>query len=166
MTRDFAHRFSEQFFSGRKFGPGRGAGRMWQRDQVETVAGAAAAEFATNHLREICAFDELRDGEAANWNDKSRLQNADFLLDPRRAISNFIRRRNTIAAAGGFAGETSTNSGKIDCRSYRWLAHSAELLEPAKHCSAGGVRERSLQDRLARPGCLANEHDGTEDRAA
>jgi hypothetical protein len=40
------------------------------------------------------------------------------------------------------------------------------LFEPAEHCFTGGVREWSLQNRLARAGRLTNEHDIAEDGAA
>lgn len=90
---------------------------MRQWDEIERVTFAMDAKFSAHDLFELCAVDELRDGKAADWNNKPRLQNADFSFHPRGAIADLVRRGDPIAAAGGLARKTAANSGEVDCRS-------------------------------------------------
>lgn len=117
MSRDFAQGSDEQFFAGRKFVPGRCPGGMRQRNQIESMSGAADSEFTADYLFELCAIDELGDGQAADWNNESRFQDADLVLHPRGTITNLVWSRDAVAAAGILAGKTSTDCGEIDCRS-------------------------------------------------
>jgi len=139
---------------------------MWQRNQVEAVPRAFHPKFTANYFLQFCAVDELHDSQSPDGNDETRPQDFDLVVHPRGAIANFVRSRHSVAAAGILARKTSTDSGKINCRSYGSFVQSTELLEPTKHRFTGGVRERSLQNRLTRAGCLANQHHIAKDRAA
>src|ERR1700730_16046311 len=94
-----------------------------------------------------------------------RPQDFYFITNPRRAITNLVRRRNAISSARRFPGKTSTNRGEINCRSNNRLVHSTEFLEPTEESFASSVRERPLQDRFARAWRLADQHDVADNRA-
>jgi len=166
MARDFAHRFSQQLFSRRNLMPGRSSGGMRQRDKIESVFGAAGAKLAANHVFQFCALNKLRDGQSPDRDNQSRLKNFDFFVYPRRTIADFVRRRHAIGSTGRFAGKTTTDSREIDCRSNGGFGHSAKLLKPAEKCLASRVSEWAFQCRLARTGCLSNQHYIAHNRAA
>ena len=165
MTRDSAHRPFEKLFSRRNLVPWRSAGRMRQWNQIKPVIRAARPEFSADHLLELLALDELRDGEPSDRNYQTRLENLDLLVHPRCTISDFVRRRHAIGSARRFSGETSAYRRKIDSRTNGGLVYSTELLEPAKQCLAGGVRERTFQSRFTRPRRLSNNHNVADNRA-
>jgi len=139
---------------------------MRQRDQIKSTFGARYSKPATDHAFQLFAVNELRDGQTAHRDYETRFQNFDLVIHPGGAIANFIRRRNTIATGWSFAGETSTDRCEIDCRSHGGFVQTTELIEPAKHCFTSRVGERALQYRLARTGCLADQHDIAQDRPA
>jgi hypothetical protein len=117
---------------------------MWQRDNIKCVAGPVHLKLSANYLLELCALDELRNRETADRNDQSRLENTDLGIHPRRAIANFVGRRNTITAARAFARETTANRCEINTRSKSALVQPTGLFKPAEHRLAGGVPEWSL----------------------
>ena len=82
MARDELERALEQFFARRNFRPGRGAGGMRQRNEIETVLRALSSKFATDDLFQFCAIDELGDGQSADRNDEPRPQDFDFVIHP------------------------------------------------------------------------------------
>lgn len=158
MTRDELEGALEQFLPGRNLVPGRHAGRMRQRDEIERVSGAFDSKFAANHPFQIRAIDELSDGQSADRNDKTWAQDFDLIVHPERAVKNFFRRRHAIAAAGSFSRETSTYRREINSRSKDQLVQSAEFFKPTKKRFASGVCKRFLQDRFSRPRRLTNQH--------
>ena len=103
-----------QHFAGWNFVPGRRAGWMRQRNQIEAVARMHDAKFAANYVLQFCAVDELHDGQSADWNDEMRSQDSDLTVHPRRAVANLIRPRNTICAAGILPGETAADCSEIN----------------------------------------------------
>src|SRR5438046_10367497 len=145
-------------FSGWNFVPGRCAGRMRQRNQVEAVATMHNAKFAANYAFQSCTVDELHDRQSADGNNETRLQNPNLIIHPRRTVANFIRRWDAVGAAGILAGETAADGGEIDLRSNSGFVHSARLLEPTEERFAGSVRKRSFQRRFPGTGRLPNDH--------
>jgi hypothetical protein len=166
MAGDLAHRFFEKLLSRRNFVPGRRTGRMRQRNQIEDVTGAARAKPSADHLFQFRAFNELRDGESSDRNDQARFENLYFLVHPRRAIPDFIRRWDAIGPAGRFSWETSANRCEIKFRAHRGFVHPAKLFEPPEKCLTSSVSERTPQARLARTGRLADYHHIADDCSA
>ena len=148
------------------FVPGRRAGRMRQRNQVEAVAGTPDAKFAANYVFQFRTVDELDDSQSADGNNETRLQNANLIIHPQRAVANFIRRWHAVSAARVFARETAADRGEIDLRSNGGFVHSAKFFEPTKKRFAGGVCKRSIQRRFPRTGCLADDHYIADNRAS
>ena len=131
---------------------------MRKRNHVESVPRALDTKFATDHFFQFPTVDELRDSQTSNRNNKTRSQNFDLMVHPQRAVPNLFRSRNTICAARILSWKTAANCCEIHFRSNRSFVHPAEFFEPAKKCLAGRVRERSLQNRFSRAGCLTNDH--------
>lgn len=139
---------------------------MRQWDKIDIYIVALGPELSPNHIFERVEWNELGNGEPADRNDQSRSQDFELIIQPRRAIADFVRRGHPIAAAGRFSGKTTNNRGEINCRSDRGLIHAAELFEPAEESSTGGMRERSRQGWLADARRLTDNHDLAQDRAA
>ncbi len=138
--------------------------REW--NQIENVTRSPRPKLSADHLLQFLAFNELTNCQSADRNDQSRFQNLDFFIQPRRTIANFVRRRDPIRAAGGFARKTSADRGEINLRADNGFVHPAKNLEPAKKGPTRGVRKRPFQGWLARTRRLANYHHLTNDRAA
>jgi len=166
MAGDQFERALGECFAGWNFVPGRRAGRMRQRNQVEAMARMHDAKFAANYVFQFCTVDELHDRQSADWNNETRLQNPNLIIHPQRTVANLIRRRDAVGAAGIFAGETTADGGKIDLRPNGGFVHSAKLFEPTEKCFAGGVRERSFQHWFPGTGRLPNDHYVAHYRAA
>src|SRR4051812_239292 len=98
MAGDAAHGFAEKTEAGRDAMPGRGAGRVRQRYQIESATLVADGEGAADDLVEFFEGQELGDGQFADGNDEVRLKQIDLVVHPTRAVADFIRRRNSIAA--------------------------------------------------------------------
>lgn len=146
--------------------PGRCTGRMRQRNYVKVLSRACDPEFSADYFFQFLAVDELHDGQSADWNDKARPQNSDLIVDPRRAVANFIRRRNAIRTAGILTRKAAAYCSEINFRANSSLIHSAKLFEPAKKRFASSVRKWPLQQRLPRAGCLSNDHHIADNCAA
>src|SRR5262245_56721241 len=114
MTRDQLEGALGECFAGWNFVPGRRAGRMRQRNQIETVTRMLDAKFAANYLFQFCTVGKLQDCQAADGNYESRLQNPNLIVHPQRAVANLIRCWDAVSAAGVFARETTADGGKID----------------------------------------------------
>src|SRR4029077_14675930 len=139
---------------------------MRQRNQVEAVARMHDAKFAANYVFQFCTVDELHDRQSTDGDNKTRLQNPNLIIHPRRTVTNLIRRRDAVGAAGIFAGETAADGGEIDLRSNSGFVHSAKLFEPTEKCFAGSVRKWSFQGGLSRSGRLPNDHYIAPDSSA
>ena len=150
---------------------------MRQRNYVEMMPRTGNLEFSANNLLQsvgeadsfpykLRAIDELHDSQPSYGNDETGPQNLNFVMHPRRAVANLIWRRNAVSAAGIFSGKTSTDCCEINFRSNGGLVHPAKLFEPTKKRFASGMCKRPLQNRFARTGRLANDHDIAHDCAA
>src|SRR6476646_3392220 len=146
--------------------PGRRAGGMRQRNQIEAVVRMDDPKFAANYVFQFWTLDELHDRQSADGNNETRLQDPNLIIHPQLAVANLIRRRDTVGAAGILARETTADSGEIDLRSNSGFVHSAKLFEPAKECFPGSVRKRSFQRRLPWARRLSDDHHIAHDRAA
>src|SRR5438105_4308336 len=131
MARDAAHGFAQQAEAGWNAMPGRGAGGMREGDKIEGAALVANGKRAPNYFVEFFEWKKLRDGEFADGDDQRGSQEIDLVVHPGRAIPNFIRRGNAIAAGRRFSGEATTNGREINFRAHLFFGHSAELLTPA-----------------------------------
>src|SRR5262245_15119404 len=139
---------------------------MRQRNQIEATSCTRDIEFATDHVLQLCAVDELNDRESPDGNDETRLQNSNLIIHPRPAVAYLIWRWDAVGAAGIFAGETAADGGEINLRSNVGFVHSAKLFEPTEECFASSVRKRSFQCRFPRTRGLSNDHYVADDRAA
>ena len=139
---------------------------MRQRNQIEATSCTRDIEFATDHVLQLCAVDELHDRETPDGNDETRLQNSNLIIHPRRAVAYLIWRWDAVGAAGIFAGETAADGGEIDLRSNGGFVHSAKLFEPTEECFASCVRKRSFQHWFPRTGRLPNDHYVAHDCSA
>jgi hypothetical protein len=131
---------------------------MRQWNQIESMSSPVDAKFPSDHLFKLRGSHKLRDGQSPNWNYETRLENFDFIVHPRRAIANFLRRRDTIAAAGIFSGKTPADCCEINSRSNGCFIHSAEFFKPTKKSFPSGMRERPLQHGFSWAGSLTNNH--------
>src|SRR5581483_8043204 len=129
------------------------------------MPGAFDAKLAADDFLQLSRANELRDGQPADGNDQARPQNSNLCIQPRRAVADLLRRRNTIGAARAFTRKTAAHRSEINFRANSGFIQPAELFEPAEQRSAGGMRERPLQNRFARPGGLANDHYLADNRA-
>jgi len=138
---------------------------MRQWNQVEPAPRVHDPKFVANYAFQFCAVDELRDRQASDRNNETRLQNLNLIIHPQRTVANLIRRRNTIGSAGIFTGETTADGCEIDLRPKGGFVHSAKVFEPAKECFSRSMRKRSFQGWFPRTGCLPNDHHIAHDRA-
>lgn len=132
---------------------------MWQRNQIEGMTVPANREGTADYFIESVEIEELSDGEFPHGDDQMRAQEIEFIVEPARAVPNFLRSGNAIATRCRLAGEATTNRREINVCADRWLIHSAELMEPAEQGASGGPRERATEDGLLHAGCLTNEDD-------
>src|SRR4030095_13478431 len=93
-------------------------------------------------------------------------QNFDFIIHPGRAVANLVRSRNAICTARILSRKTPADRGEINFRPNSGFVHPTEFFEPTKKGLAGGMRERSLQNRFPRSRRLTNNHDVAHDCAA
>jgi hypothetical protein len=105
---------------------------MRKRDEVKGAAFAAHRESAPDDFFQFGEGDKLRDREFANWNDKVWPQEIDFVIHPRRAIPNFIRRGNAVTACGSFAGEAAADRGEVNLRAHLDLSPATKFLKPTE----------------------------------
>src|SRR5262245_13597900 len=139
---------------------------MRQRNQIDATSCTRDIEFATDHVLQLSAVDELNDRESPDGNDETRLQNSNLIIHPRPAVAYLIWRWDAVGAAGIFAGETAADGGEIDLRSNGGFVHSAKLFEPTEECFASSVRKRSFQHWFPRTGRLPNNHYVAQDCSA
>ncbi len=125
---------------------------MRQRNHVEPMPGAFDAKLAADDFFQLSRTNELPDSQPANGNDEARPQNSDLRIQPRRAVTDLLRRRNAIGAARAFPRKTAAHRGEINFRANSGFIQPAELFEPAKQRFAGRMREGPSQNRFARPG--------------
>ena len=74
----------KEFAAWRNAMPGRGTGRMGQRDEIELPPGAAHAKTAPDDLVEFADLHELRDRQFPDRNDEPRLAGFRFRARARR----------------------------------------------------------------------------------
>ena len=129
---------------------------MGQGDQVEHAAIAAQSEGAAYDFVELLEWKKLRDRKFSDRDDEPWTQQIDFIIHPGRAIPNFIRRRNPIAAGGRFAWKTPADGGEVNLRTHLGLGQLAKFLKPTEESPAGSPSEWLAQDRLFHAGCLAD----------
>ena len=122
--------------------PRRSAGWMGQRNQIEGSAIATDDEFSTNDILQLFEGNKLGGGESADSYHESWFQNCEFLVHPRRAISNFLGDWYPVGAAGRFSGKTAADSCEINAGAHDWFSYPAEFFKPAEERFAGGVGER------------------------
>jgi hypothetical protein len=139
---------------------------MRQWNQIEDAAFIANPKQSADDFVQFFEREKLRDGEFADRNQELGLKQIDLVVHPGRAITDFVRRGNAIAAGRGFSRETATNGGKINFGADLFLADSAKFLEPAEERPARGPRERFSEDRFLYARCLTDEHDFAEDWSA
>ena len=114
MARDQFERAFGQFATWRNFVPWRCSGRMRQGNYLKAMPGACDPEFSANHFLQFFAVDELLNRQPADGNDETWLQDSDLIVHPRRAIANFVRRRNAIGAAGILPRKTAADCREIN----------------------------------------------------
>src|SRR2546423_9857684 len=141
MTRNETQRFTQQTETGRNAMPGRGAGRMRQRNQIEGAAFIANLKRAADDFVQFFKGKKLRDSEFADGNQKFGLEQIDFVIHPGRAVTDFVRRRNPIAASRRFPRETATNRGEINFGANLVFAHRAKFAKPSEERPACSPRE-------------------------
>lgn len=166
MPGDQPHRFPEQADSRRNAMPGGGAGRVGQWNQVEGAAVVAELKRSTHDFVELLEGKKLGDREFADGNDELWSQKIDFIIHPGRTIPDFVRRRDAVAARGGFAGEAATDCGKINLGTDLFLAQRAELLEPPEKRATRGPRKWFAQDGLFYPRRLTDQDHFAQDGTA
>jgi len=142
MLRDKGESPRKQAAAGWDAVPRRSAGRMRQRDQIETMPGTPDFEAAADNRVEFCDRNKLRDRKFADRDDQMRRQDSDFCIQPRRAVGNLLKVRNAIAAGGRLAGKTAANRGKINSRSNFVFGCSNRFLKPLEKSATSSPGER------------------------
>ncbi|MEY2527801.1 MAG: hypothetical protein QOE73_2572 [Verrucomicrobiota bacterium] len=82
MARYFTHGFFEQFFSRRKFVPGRSAGWVRQRDKIDNRICARDPKFSADDFVELFEVEKLHDCEAADGDGEARAQDFELFVHP------------------------------------------------------------------------------------
>jgi hypothetical protein len=131
---------------------------MRKRNHVESVSRPFSSKSVTDYVFQFHAINELHNSQPAQGNNEAWPQNLDFIVHPGRAVADFIRRRNTVCAAGILSGKATAHRCEINFRSNRGFVHTAEFFEPAEKGLPSSVRERPLQNRFSRSGRLTNDH--------
>lgn len=129
---------------------------MRQRNEVEGATIAAHPECAPDDFIQFGERNKLRDRQFADWNNKTWSQEIDLVIHPRRAIPNFIGRRDPIATRGRFARETAADGSKINLRPHLDLSQMTKFFEPTKERAACRPCEWLPEDRLLHAGRLAD----------
>ena len=166
MLRDKGESPRKQVAAGWDAVPRRSARRMRQRNQIETMPGTPDFEAAADDRVEFRDRNKLRDRKFADRDDQIRLQDFDLCIQPRRAIANFLKRRDAIAASGRLAGKTAADRGKINSRSNFVFGCSDRFLKPLKKSATSSPGERFLQYGFAHARSLSYQHYFTGNRAA
>src|SRR5687767_13174833 len=105
---------------------------MRQRNQVETAAVKAKRKGASDDFVELLEREELGNRELTDRNNELGLEKVDLVIHPGGTIPDLVRPRHAIAASRVFARKAATNCREIDLGADLFLAHGAELPEPAK----------------------------------
>ena len=166
MAGDEGHGVGEECLTGLDAGPGRGAGGMGKRDEVEFPAVEGGAETRADDLIHAGAGDEALDGEAADRDDEFGLQEEDFLAEPLGAVFDFGGIWDAIAAGRVAAGEATAYGGHVNVSAKYFFVYAGVLLEPRKEALAGSPGEGTAEHGFADAGGLADEEDATKDGAA
>ena len=146
--------------------PWRRAGRVGQRNQVEGALPVPNPNGSSDDFVEFFQGKKLGDREFADGDNELGPEQIDLVVHPRRAVSDFVRRWNAVAAGRGFPRETATDRSEVNFGANLFLGHRAEFLKPAEERAARGPRERSSKNRLLHPGRLTDQHDLAENRPA
>ena len=93
MLRDPAHRFCEKGFAWRNAVPGRCAGRMRERNNVEYMAVSLHPDRPTDGLLQLSNLGELSDGEFPDRDDQTRPEDFQLVIQPAGAVVDFVRGR-------------------------------------------------------------------------
>lgn len=166
MPRDQAHRFAEKAEPRRDPMPGRGAGWMRQRNQVEAAAVATKRKGASDDFVEFFERKELGDRELTDRNNEPRLEEIDLIIHPGRTIPDLVRGGNPVAARSRFPGKATAYRREIDLGANLFFTQSAELLKPAEEGATRCPGEWLAQHRLFHARRLADEHHFAQDRSA
>ena len=139
---------------------------MRERDEIERPPIAAQRYDAPDNFLELRQHDELRDRQLADRDDELRPQEIEFVIHPGRAIADFVRCGNAIAAGRSFSWKTSADGGEINARTHVGLVHSAELGEPTEKRPSCCPGERAREHRFPNARRLTDKHYFAQDRVA
>jgi len=139
---------------------------MGQRNHVERATIATLRKRAAHHFVEFLESQKLRDGQFSDRDYEAWSQKIDFVIHPRRTISDFVGRWNAISARGCFPREAAADGGEINPGAHLRFAQMAKLFEPTEEGAARRPGKRFAQDRLSDSGRLTHEHDFAQDRPA
>ena len=139
---------------------------MGQWDYVKRATVPPQLEGAAYDFVELLESKKLCDRKFAHRDDELWLQELDFIIHPARAILDLFRRRNAVAARGGFSGKAAADRGEVNLRAHLYFTQVTEFVEPIEESAASGPGERLAQNRLSDAGRLTDEHHLAEDRSA
>ena len=139
---------------------------MGQGNEIELMAGVGDAEFLADDGVEFLEGDELLDGKFADGEDELGLKYFDFALEPGRAIADFLRRGDAVAAGGFFARKTAADSGHVDGGAEGLFAQAGGFVKPAEKGFACGPGKGPAEHGFFVAGGLADEEDFAGDGAA
>lgn len=132
MPFDQLKSFLQEVAAGRNAMPGRRAGRMRQRNEIELLASTFDTKTTPDDLVEFPDRHELRDSEFADRDNEAGLQNFDFAVQPRRTIRDLPWIGDTIASTRCFAGETTADCCEVYFPAHRFFVEAGRLFKPAK----------------------------------
>jgi hypothetical protein len=149
---------------------------MWERNHFKAMSGAFDPEFSTDYffqpvwepdsfLYKPFAIDKLCYRQSADRNYELGLKNLDFIIHPRRAVTNLVWCGNTIAAARSFSGKTPADRREINLRANDRFIHAARFFEPTEKRFAGRMRKRPLQNGFPWTRRLSDDDDVANDCA-
>ncbi len=139
---------------------------MGQRDQIEWATVATQPERPAYDFVELLESKKLRDRKFADRDDEPWLQKIDFIIHPRRAIPDLIRRRNAVAARGRLARKAAADRGEVSPRAHVHFTQMTKFIKPTEEGAASRPGERLAQNRFSYTRRLTDEHHLAEDRSA
>ena len=140
---------------------------MGKRNEIEALSEDFGGDLTADDGVEAFAIGaKLFDGEFADGDEKSRLEEADFAFEPVAAVGDFAGSRNAIATSRFFTGKTAADGGHVDGGAKLFLVDSAAGLEPAEKGFASGPGEGAAEFGFLVSGGLPNQEDSADDRPA
>ncbi len=140
------------------------AGRVWQWNQDRTTSQRAGDLLPADQLLERSRREKTRQRQPPDRNDHLRADDFELTLQPPRAQTLLVHRRDTVAAAGRAGAGIASGDGRYIDASPRREFIDASLGQPTKERLARAPGEGHASVRFDFSRRLADDHDSRRDR--